>query len=86
MEVVLEIFFFFFNSADFQFSIKKLTWKFYTTAEALSTIKRVELIDKYKFAKVMLNEYSDTFVIYVTVLETLVAIYSDQTTLVDILQ
>ncbi len=58
------------SNADFQFSIKKLTWRSYTTAEAVLTTSRVELIDKREFAKVALDENSETFVVYVATLET----------------
>ena len=46
IEVVLRMLFLTFSNANIQFAEKELTWRSYTTAEALSTIKWVELIDK----------------------------------------
>ena len=48
---------------------KKLTFRSYTTAEALSTIKRVELINKKEFAQVALDEVSKTFKVHIAALE-----------------
>ena len=50
-----------FSNAD-----KDLTWRSYTTAEALSIIKEIELIDKNKFAKMALDENIEVFVVHVT--------------------
>ena len=51
IEVVLGIPYLTLSNADIHFADKNLTWRSYTTVEVLSTIKRVELIDKKKFAK-----------------------------------
>lgn len=82
MEVVLEMPFLFFNNPDMQFGIGELTWRMITTAKAISIIKKVKSIDKYKFVKVVLDENSETFVIYVVVLEvpTKIMIYLSQIT------
>ena len=64
-EVVLGIPFFTLSNVDIQFVEKELTWRFYTTAEALPTTKRVELIDKKEFVKVALDENSETYVVHV---------------------
>ena len=63
-EIVLGIPFFTFSNVDIQFVERKLAWRSYTTAEALPTTKRVELINKKKFAKTVLDESSETFVIH----------------------
>ena len=68
IEVVFEIPFFTFNNADILFVNQKLTWKTYTTKEALPTIQRVELIDKKKFARAVLDENIEVFVVYVAFL------------------
>ena len=64
-KVVLNISFLTFSNANVQFVEKELTWRSYTTAEALPTLKRVEFINKKEFAKVVLDENSEIFVIYV---------------------
>ncbi len=69
MKVVLEMPFLAFSNADIQFGAEKLTWRSYTTAEALPTARWVELIGKYKFAKAALDENSETFVVHVAALE-----------------
>ena len=71
MEVILRMFFLTFNNANIQFAKKKLTWRSYTGTEALSTTKRIELIDKKKFAKAALDEKSETLVVHVAALEAL---------------
>ena len=71
MKVVLEMSFLTLSNADIQFVEKELIWRSYTTAEALSTTKYVELIDKEEFAKVALDEESKTFVVHVAALEAL---------------
>lgn len=43
------------SNTDVQFAEKKLARKTYTIAEILPTTKRVELIYKKEFAKVILN-------------------------------
>ena len=70
MEVVLEMLFLNLSNADIQFAKKKLAWRFYTAAKALSITKRVEIIDIKEFAKAALDEESETFVVYVATLES----------------
>ncbi len=57
------------SNIDFQFGAGELTWRSYTVAEALSTARRVELIDKHEFAKAALGENSETFVMHFATLE-----------------
>ena len=64
-EVVLGMPFLTLSNADVQFVEKELTWRSYTTTEALPTTKQVELIDKKEFAKAALDENSETFVVHV---------------------
>lgn len=55
---------------------KKLTWRFYTIAEALSITKQVEFISKKKSAKTALDKNIEAFVVYVTSLSlSLMSIY-----------
>ena len=61
-EVVLGMPFLTLSNADVQFVENELTWRSYTTAKALPTTKRIELINKKAFAK---DENSETFVVYV---------------------
>ncbi len=69
IEVVLGMPFLALNYADFQFGAKKLTWRSYITAEILPTTSWVELIDKREFAKVVLDENLETFVMHVSALD-----------------
>ena len=75
-KVVLGMPFLALSNADVQFIEKELTWRAYTTAKALLTTKRVELIDKKEFAKVALDENFETFVVYVASLD--LRIYPDK--------
>ena len=67
--MVLGIFFLILSNKNIQFSEKELTWRSYTTAEALPTTKQVELIDKKDFAKAAADEESKTFVVHIAVLK-----------------
>lgn len=61
--------FFTFSNVDIQFIEKKLIWKSYITAKALPTTKRVGFINKKKFITTVLNENSETFMLYIAVLK-----------------
>lgn len=87
MKLVLGMSFLSFSNADFQFSTRKLTQRSYTYAEALSTARQVELIDKYKFAITAPDKNSEIFIVHVVALEALeLAIFSFRTPLLLTLQ
>ena len=67
MNVVKGMLFLSLSNADVLFDTKNLTRRTYSTAEALSSTMRVQLIDKHKIARAASNENSETFVIYVAV-------------------
>ncbi len=69
IKVVLGMLFLALNNANILFGTEELTWRTYTVVEALFTTSRVEFIDKKEFTKVALNGKSETFVIYVIVLD-----------------
>ena len=69
-EIVLGMPFLTLSNANIQFVEKKHTWRSYTTAEALPTTKQVKLINKKEFAKVALDENSETFVVHVASLSS----------------
>ena len=60
--------FFTLSNVNIQFAKKKITWRSYTVAKALPTTKRVEIINKKKFAKAALNKHVEVFVMYMTFL------------------
>ena len=66
IEVVLGMPFLTLSNADIQFAEKELTWRTYTTKDALPTTQRVELIDKKEFAKAALDENIKAFVVHVS--------------------
>ena len=76
-EVVLGMPFLTLSNADVQFVEKELTWRSYTTAEALPTTKRVELINKKEFAKATLDEKSETFDIHMASFNITAGIHLD---------
>ena len=53
------------SDADIDFLDRELRWRTYTTEEALSTIKRVELVGNKEFAAIALDPESETFIVYV---------------------
>ena len=75
MEVVLGMLFLILKNADVQFAEKKLTWRTYTTKEALSTTRQVKIIDQKKFAKAALNENVLAFVMHVSSLRSRMTIH-----------
>lgn len=58
-----------FSNLNWEFGAKKLAWRSSTITEALYIAKRVELIEKYEFAKVALNKNANIFVVYIAALE-----------------
>lgn len=56
IEMVLGMLFLAFSIIDCHFGAEKPIWKFHTIAEALSTINKVEIIDKTKYAKTALDK------------------------------
>ena len=75
MEVVLGMPFLTLSNADVQFAEKKLTWRTYTTEEALPTTRRVEIIDRKEFAKAALDENVEAFVVHVSSLGSKMTIH-----------
>lgn len=57
------------NNTNIKFAEIELFWRLYTTAKALPTTKQVELINKKKFAKMVLDKNLEIFMIYVIALE-----------------
>ena len=77
-EVILKIPFFIFSNVNIQFAWRELIWKSYTMDKALSTTKRVELINKKEFAKAVLDKNSETFVVYMVFLNLALEIHPDK--------
>ena len=77
-EVVLSMPYLTLSNADVQFVEKAFTWRSYTTAEALPIIKQIELINKKEFAKVVLDENSETFVTHVVSLNLAFGIHPNR--------
>ena len=68
MEVFFGILFLTFSKVKVDFVKKELTWKAYTIAKALTIIKRFQIIDPKKFAKVVLDLKQEAFVVHVVTL------------------
>ena len=68
MEVVLRISFLALSNVNIQFDTISFTWRTYGTGKALPITRRVELINKHNFAKVALDENSETFIVYIAAL------------------
>lgn len=60
-----------FYNADVQFLDQKFSQRFYIIAKALPTIKQIEIFNKKKFAKTILNKKSETFLVYIAALKVL---------------
>ena len=57
------------SNADVAFDEGTLTWKSYTTNDALPTTEQVQLVDPKKFVIVALDADSKTFVVHVAIRE-----------------
>ena len=57
------------SNMDVLFDEKTLTWRIFTTNEALSTTKQVQIVDLKKFFTVALDVNSKTFVVHVAIQE-----------------
>ena len=53
------------SGADVDFFGRELRWRTYTTEEALSTTRRVELVGKKEFAGAELDPEHETYVVHV---------------------
>lgn len=65
IKVILRMFFLIFSIINFEFDAKKLTRRSYTVTNILPTTSQIELIDKTEFVKLVLDENSETFIIYI---------------------
>ena len=70
LEVVLRMPFLTLSDADVDFSGRELWWKTYIAKEAFPTTRRVELVEKKKFAATALDPKNETFVIHVASLSS----------------
>ena len=66
-EVILGMPFLKISNADVSFGEGTLTWKTYTTNEALPTTERVQIVDPKEFVIAALNVDSEMFVVYVAI-------------------
>lgn len=64
-KVILYIFFLFVINKNITFIDYKFTWKSYTTTTALQIPWQVKIINKKTFAKVVLDQNIEPFVIYI---------------------
>ena len=65
-DAVLGIPFLKISNVDVTFGEETLTWKFYTTNEALPTTKQIQLVNPKDFVIVALDVDSETFVVHIT--------------------
>ena len=64
-KVVLGMLFLTLSGADVDFSGREFRWRTYTTEEALSTTRRIELVGKKEFAAAALNSEHKTYIVHV---------------------
>ena len=69
-EVVFGMPFLTLSGADVDFSGRELRWRTYTTEEALSTTRCVELVDKKEFVAAALDPEHETYVVHVASLNS----------------
>ena len=78
VEVVLRMLFLAFCKIEVDFAERELTWKAYIIAEALSTTKRVQIINSKEFAKAALDLDQEAFMVYVATLFKSIEVHLDQ--------
>lgn len=71
IKAILGILFFSLSNANIQFNGKKLIQRLYTIAEALSTTRKIEIINKKDFAKIALDNHFETFLVHIAALKAL---------------
>ena len=75
-EIVLGMLFLTLSSTNVDFLDQELRWRPYTSKETLLTIKRIELIEKKKFAAAALDPKHKIFVVYVASFSSAVSLSS----------
>lgn len=75
IEVVFEMLFLTFSKVEVDSAQKKLIWRIYTAAEALTTTKKAEIINQKKFVKAILDPDQKTFLVYITTFTIWILIY-----------
>ena len=68
-EMILGMLFLKISNADMSFGERTLIWRTYTTNEALSTTKQVQIVDPKEFVIAALDVDSETFVVHVAIRE-----------------
>ena len=74
MKLVLNMHFLILSNIKIRFAQKKLDLRAYIAVEALSTTKRIKIINKKEFARAILDKNIKVFIIYIISLLT-IAIY-----------
>ena len=67
-EVVFRMLFLTLSGANIDFSSQKLCWRTYTTKEALSTTRRIELVGNKEFVAAPLDPKHEIYIVYVRLL------------------
>lgn len=71
MKVVVGMSFLALSNADIRFGTQSLIQRSYTTIELLLITNKIELINKWEFAKAALDENFEIFVVHIAALETI---------------
>lgn len=79
------ILFIFNNNTNIKFAEKKLTWKTYIAKKALLTTRQVEIINKKKFAKNILNENIKAYIVYIPSLTLMIILLLEKSHIVMLL-
>lgn len=66
IDLILEMLFLVLSNINIQFDIESFLWRTFSTVEALSITKHVELIDNHKYTKIALDKNFQTFLVHVT--------------------
>lgn len=70
INIALDIIFLSFNNVNIEFAeVRKLILKSYTTTETLPITSWVEIINKKEFAKAVIFNNFETFVVYISILK-----------------
>ena len=74
LKIILRMLFLTLSNEDVNILDWELQWRIYITQEALSTTRRIEFVEKIKFAVVMFDPEHETFIVYITSLSFVISL------------
>lgn len=77
IDVVLKIPFYIFSNANVSFLDRELIWRIYSIVKALPNTKKVQIINRKEFVKIIWDPNKKNFVVYIATATSEMIIYSE---------